>query len=512
ISSQAGLRGATPSTPLCHRRPRLPQPRCCGRTLPLPKEPSQRLPTQSQGSRAAGSSRRAACTSGVCIVKAGLIDTAAQAHSCEWFAWPRNPTEEPTSMPIKSPSYRQLLAEGIPKGQQSGNAMSSVKSKSSDSAQNTSVYGAYGVLVFSRPVQGMTFPSPVHHFPLVRSTLAPGPCGGAPEGSVSSLRVRCPVPWSAPWVGGGWLPRVIPRFQLFQVRGSVKLRLHLDLPSGGAQLRVTFRVKTSRPPPRTRVALCLQPRWDHAAVVGRWPNLLEDWLRFHLQVIQGIGRIYMYDVDGSLGGESARWPAGVHYEEALPGRIYGPGLRNLSRSSRCRYCAENIAYDHCLMSSRGLADYVLVLHGIDEWLATAPGSTLNLADHLDSLGSAGAVAFLESHFLYHLDRNVSGDLVQSGIYRPLEPRQADSRPYDLAPHLVFRPAGATYVDTHYLMLQPRQAVQRRETGTWIRLTEWWVNHYADFMGPLKRTRAQLPKDPTKLDLECDWHGLTTDVS
>ncbi|CAE8609890.1 unnamed protein product [Polarella glacialis] len=138
------------------------------------------------------------------------------------------------------------------------------------------------------------------------------------------------------------------------------------------------------------------------------------------------------------------------------------------------------------MSSRGLADYVLVLHGIDEWLATAPGSTLNLADHLDSLGSAGAVAFLESHFLYHLDRNVSGDLVQSGIYRPLEPRQADSRPYNLAPHLVFRPAGATYVDTHYLMLQPRQAVQRRETGTWIRLTEWWVNHYADFMGPLKR--------------------------
>ncbi|CAE8609891.1 unnamed protein product [Polarella glacialis] len=115
-----------------------------------------------------------------------------------------------------------------------------------------------------------------------------GPCGGGPEGSVSSLRVRCPVPWSAPWVGGG----------------SVKLRLHLDLPSGGAQLRVTFRVKTSRPPPRTRVALCLQPRWDHAAVVGRWPNLLEDWLRFHLQVIQGIGRIYMYDVDGSLGGES----------------------------------------------------------------------------------------------------------------------------------------------------------------------------------------------------------------
>merc|ERR1711976_413782 len=108
------------------------------------------------------------------------------------------------------------------------------------------------------------------------------------------------------------------------------------------------------------------------------------------------------------------------------------------------------------MSSRHVSDYVVILHGLDEWLVPAPGISRNLASHLDSLASRSAIAYFESKYM-HSFGNTGRDLVHVALWRH-QKEDGLTRNLKLAPHLVFRPEGVAYIDTHVLSLRPKDAV------------------------------------------------------
>merc|ERR1712003_87881 len=92
-------------------------------------------------------------------------------------------------------------------------------------------------------------------------------------------------------------------------------------------------------------------------------------------------------------------------------------MGNFSASPKCRYCVENIAYDHCLMNNRAFADYVLVLHGLDEWLVPGENVGADIAADLDAMGTKGTTAFLTPIHLHRFGRNVSRNLIRSSVFR-----------------------------------------------------------------------------------------------
>merc|ERR1711953_1219510 len=90
-------------------------------------------------------------------------------------------------------------------------------------------------------------------------------------------------------------------------------------------------------------------------------------------------------------------------------------MANMTTTSVCPYCTENIAFDHCLMNSRDSTDYVLAMHDVDEWLVPTSDSD-NLAVFLDSLGAAGSVVLLERRNLHHFGRDPGAPLLKRAVF------------------------------------------------------------------------------------------------
>eukprot|EP00927_Polykrikos_kofoidii_P081260 TRINITY_DN7849_c0_g5_i1.p1 TRINITY_DN7849_c0_g5~~TRINITY_DN7849_c0_g5_i1.p1 ORF type:complete len:823 (-),score=96.12 TRINITY_DN7849_c0_g5_i1:272-2740(-) len=375
---------------------------------------------------------------------------------------------------------------------------------------------------------------------------------------VSSLRVRCAVPWDELLLPG-------------QVS---KLKLILESPAfvgSGRQPRVVvpvdfvLRELSWRPPRhdigsvvRGRLAICMPPVYDYAAIEQRWGDLIGDWLEYHFEVLD-IGHVFLYDNDGSLRDalRRGRWtgpcdsvavedaakvgatPACtrsriLHYEPDFPARVYGRKIWSKS----CAYCAENIAYDHCVINSRGLVDYVVILHGLDEWLvplvervtpeasdivavippslpsfagsalsgsanatcvstdalqwtsvtATLPNSSsvaspaFDLAAELDSLQPFAYAQLFRAnlHSFGTADQSCFG-LIRCSLYRLASQMENFTDRSTFAPSSIFKPHAVTYVDTHFLSVDPKESYSVFRDGV-VTLTNWRVNHYLDSLG------------------------------
>eukprot|EP00927_Polykrikos_kofoidii_P081262 TRINITY_DN7849_c0_g7_i1.p1 TRINITY_DN7849_c0_g7~~TRINITY_DN7849_c0_g7_i1.p1 ORF type:complete len:824 (-),score=95.94 TRINITY_DN7849_c0_g7_i1:14-2485(-) len=376
---------------------------------------------------------------------------------------------------------------------------------------------------------------------------------------VSSLRVRCAVPWD----------------ELLLPNRVSNLKLILESPESTSSVRqpsvvvsVGFALRTLPRQPlrpelpaaaRGRVAMCLPPAFGYADVERRWGDLIGDWLKYHFDVL-GVGHVFLYDNDGSLRDAVRRsrriWPCGgdavrhagiagttdacahagiVHYEPDFPARVYGRKIWNES----CSYCAENIAYDHCLINSRGLVDYVVILHGLDEWLVPAleritsepvrasapvatstssvpgsatPGSTdttsvsdaalqntsavatspcvsstvaplFDLAADLDGLQPFTSVGLFRAnlHSFGASDQSSFG-LIKRSLSRLANQAGNFTDMNIIPPSSIVKSRGVTYVDTHFLSFEAEESLKVIRNGV-ITLKNWRVNHYLDSMGP-----------------------------
>mmetsp|Transcript_28722 Transcript_28722/g.95387 ORF Transcript_28722/g.95387 Transcript_28722/m.95387 type:complete len:734 (-) Transcript_28722:15-2216(-) len=303
-------------------------------------------------------------------------------------------------------------------------------------------------------------------------------CRDHPSEHVSSLRVYCAVPWS------------------LSLEEGTSAKAALELKGGdedGRDLRIPFTLDSTAREPEADLALCVMPLFGWAAVERRWGDLVGMWLRYHLEVLEGIGHVHLYDIDGSLeavrtsAARSGRpWPAHVvHLEPEFASRLYAGGLRNLSRGQGCPYCAESLAYDHCLMNARQRARYIVVVHGLDEWLVPAPGSGANLARYVDGLESSNAVLFLRHAGMHHRGLSQSKDLVRSSPWASKVNMTSSFWRGKLFPNLLVRSKGQpSYIDTHVVTYMPRQAMESKaitSRGGPRALRGWWINHFVDFM-------------------------------
>eukprot|EP00928_Gymnodinium_smaydae_P023477 TRINITY_DN19362_c0_g1_i1.p1 TRINITY_DN19362_c0_g1~~TRINITY_DN19362_c0_g1_i1.p1 ORF type:complete len:754 (+),score=163.05 TRINITY_DN19362_c0_g1_i1:74-2263(+) len=312
----------------------------------------------------------------------------------------------------------------------------------------------------------------------------------SPGHPVSSLRVRCPVPWQTSLEAGSDT-RLVLNLHLPEARDA-----SLGAAGAAATLRVHFVLRSAPVPPaaagarsggRDGVAVCLPPAFDYAGIRARWGDLASGWLKYHLSVLEGIDRVYIYDNDGSLAagrGAAATWPKGVYYEGNFSRRVYGDKLWNQS----CPYCAENIAYDHCLMSARHVAKHVIVLHGWDEWLVPAPDKGTDVAALLREQEPFG-VAFLHYADMHSFRPNGTAHggefaLAQHAVYRFAASAQDFTDPdiSSLRHSVVVRPTGVTYIDTHTVKLDPKHEVMRLEQGS-VELRGLRINHYIDYVSP-----------------------------
>ncbi|CAE8711187.1 unnamed protein product [Polarella glacialis] len=307
-------------------------------------------------------------------------------------------------------------------------------------------------------------------------------CAGQADEHVSSLRVNCGIPWSLPLAAGTHTAAVL------HLQGEGEK---------GPNLRIPFRMTSRERTKPGGVAVCVMPVFGYAAIEKRWGDLIGSWLHYHLSLLEGIDRVHLYDIDGSLlpaqkaAADAGRpWPAAVvFYEPHFSGRIFHGGLRNMSQTRDCPYCAESLAYDHCLINSRNRADHLLVIHGLDEWLVPAPGSGLNLGTYLDALPYFCWTMFLRQQALHHRGQGQGDDkdLIQSSTLASPENWTSSSWIWRnrIFPNLVVQhPGHASYIDTHIVSQMPRQSFLSmlhapRQKMKAIR--GWTVNHHVDFM-------------------------------
>lgn len=205
-----------------------------------------------------------------------------------------------------------------------------------------------------------------------------------------SLRVSCPLP-----------PRTVEPLVVDGGRGSdLREPMILELweaPGHEAPVAVSLElcpapaINLARPP---YLVACTEPLYGLGALEDRWPGFLEAWLDYHLGL--GVSKFVVYDTDGSFGPVWRRYwkRASVEYVARFQeqvGEAFAAGEPPPERS-------ELLAYDHCALSHRGLARYVMRLHNVDDWLvrvgdAAAQDGPMNLQRDLEILDAPSNVGF-----------------------------------------------------------------------------------------------------------------------
>jgi len=116
---------------------------------------------------------------------------------------------------------------------------------------------------------------------------------------------------------------------------------------------------------RVPVSACSQPLYDARSMEREHPTLLHDWLVYHRSI--GVDRFSVYDTDGSMSATVQRYDFIEYWRDwSVTISRSERGFRNLS--TNFPLCTQIFAYAHCLISSFGLSDWVLLLHAPDEYI------------------------------------------------------------------------------------------------------------------------------------------------
>jgi len=165
--------------------------------------------------------------------------------------------------------------------------------------------------------------------------------------------------------------------------------------------------------PKVRLQACTEPLYRLDALERRWPGYIDWWLRHHLTVYD---RFVVYDNDGTAEAfVAALLHVGVEYHGWWQEKVeIPPDVR-----ARCPYCAEEMAYHHCVVGARWRADWVHLLHSPDAVVWRSPAMDLGswLSQRRQLAGCVSNLGGVESDDSLICSRSVGSD---TPIHHPVQ--------------------------------------------------------------------------------------------
>jgi len=208
------------------------------------------------------------------------------------------------------------------------------------------------------------------------------------------------------------------------------------------------------PAPRLRVQsiICTQPWFRGDYVETMRPGAVRAWLHHHL-VHVGVDRVHLYDTDGTFGSLLGQFAERVSYFPRFNLQVSTVYGELWAKNRTCAYCAEYAAYEHCLLSNRDSARWILGIRSLDQFLTPVSSTTLtDLLVLLDKEGLPGGMS-------------LRTDMTESTEEDELSHRGAEMFRKHVCPSQqtggygdpIMDPSKVQYYDVHQYMLRGQRA-------------------------------------------------------